>query len=303
MIDIILFFVLTWIIILTLLSTGKGSKLISGFATTRLDRQIVSALVAAIIMTGWTKGPVVSPASRHISQYVLALITGGIRDDSGVVAEQTQLNTVNAFIDLSEAILDDCSNQFVNAAAQFDLLEDKLTNDPPPVAYIQSFFPREDPYVSLQNHNLAVLAMQQTTVSNTLSRWIYFSDQLAAEPTLYCEADVGGGYLRLNAVTNTYPNTELIDGIPCVRYDYRLPAGMLGVVFSPDFDLRFGSEQNGLQIGSGGLEMIDFAEVSHMGSDTWITICDGRVEVLHKGGVAVRLKIDGQEVTNGVYTL
>ncbi|MDA3925197.1 MAG: hypothetical protein PF904_10925 [Kiritimatiellae bacterium] len=303
MIDIILFFILTFVVVLTVLNSRFGKASTDAFLSSRLDRIITAAIVAGIVMCGWTKGPVVNPANRHISQYILALVSGGIRDDSGVVAEQTQLNTVNAYIDLAAAMMTDSSNQFVSASIIFDNLADQLTNNPTPVVYIQSFYPREDPYVSLTNHNLAVLAMTQSSTSNVLSRWIYFSEDLVSEPTLYAEADVGGGYLRLTETTNTYPNTELKDGVPCVRYDYALPAGMQGVVFSPDFDLRFGSEENGLQIGSGGLEIVDTNNVSHLGADEWISICSNRVEVLHRGGVAVRVKIDGQIVTNGVYTL
>lgn len=290
-------------LVLTLLSTRRGRKTFKKLADTRIERMLVSALAAGLIMVGWTKGPVVNPAARHISQFILALVSGGIRDDSGVVAEQTQVNTIAAFVDLAEAMLVNVETELENTSQRFDALKDQLTNNPPPVVYIQSFFPREDPYVSLENHNLAVLAMKQSTTSNVLSRWIYFSDELVTEPTLYCEADVGGGYTRLTEITNTYPDVEMVDGIDCVRYDYRLPAGMVGVVLSPDFDLRFGSAENGLQIGAGGLEMIDTNSVSHFGSDGWTTMCTGRVEILHAGGVAVRIKIDGVEVTNGVYTL
>ncbi len=302
MIDIILFFLGTWMLLLSLMSRSWVRDLLKGFASSRLDRMIISCIVSCIIMVGWTKGPVVNPASRHISNFIISLITGGIRDESGAVAEAAQVETIAAFSELAAAMLTASSNALADVSIRFDDLTDRLTNNAQPVVYVQGFFPREDPYVSLTNHNIAVLAMRQTTVNNTLSRWIYFSDQLVAAPTLYAEADVGGGYVRLTEITNTYPDTVAIDGIPCVRYDYRLSPGMCGVVFSPDFDLRFGSPENGLQIGAGGIEMITNG-VSRLGAEGWISICSGRVEVLHKGGVAVRLKIDGQEVTNGVYTL
>ncbi len=303
MIDIIAWFIITWMIFLVLADSRRGRAWLQGIADTRLSRTFFTAILASLVLVGWTKGPVVNPSSRHISQFVLALMSGGVRDDSGVVAEQTQLNTISAFVDLAEEMLHTASNELAKTSQRFDALQDQLTNNAQPVVYIQSFFPREDPYVALTNHNLAVLALQQSTSSNVLSRWIYFSDDLVNEPTLYAEADVGGGYVRLTEITNTYPNTELVDGIECVRYDYDLPDGMQGVVFSPDFDLRFGSAANGLQIGAGGLEMIDTNGVSHIGSDGWSTMCSGRVEVLHAGGVAVKIKIDGNEITNGVYTL
>lgn len=302
MIDIVLFFIATFLLVLGVLNSRWGRNLTDAFLRSRLDRFITAVFVSVVIMCGWTKGPGVDPARRHISQYVLALVNGGIRDDSGVVADQTKLNTVDAFIQLADNMLVAASNRFDQAGSDIDALKNQLTNNPPPVVYFQSFFPREDPYVSLTNHNIAVLAMRQSTTSNVLSRWIYFSNELANEPVLYAEADVGGGYARLTEITNTYPEVEMIDGAPCVRYDYELPSSLCNIVLSPDFDLRFGSEENGLQIGSGGLEMIDEG-VSHMGADKWATLCDGRVEVLHRGGVAVRIKIDGQIVTNGVYVL
>ena len=303
MIDIVIYFSGAWMLTLAVMSLPAVQWHLRGIADTRISRMFISALVAGFVMCAWTKGPVVNPESRYISQFVLALVSGGVRDDSGVVAEQTQINTVAAFVDLAEEMLVTASNELVNTSQRFDALKDQLTNNTQPIVYIQSFFPRADPYVALTNHNLAALAMKQSTSGSVLSRWIYFSEALAEEPTLYAEADVGGGYVRLEQITNSWPSTELVDGVECVRYDYSLPEGMRGVVFSPDFDLRFGSEENGLQIGAGGLEMVDDNNVSHLGANGWVTMCDGRVEVLHKGGVAVRVKINGAEVTNGVYTL
>ena len=191
------------------------------------------------------------------------------------------------------------SNIIAASEVRFASAEFALTNNPPELVYLQCFFPRSDPSAGLTNHNLAALAMRQATAGATLSRWVYFSSELAVEPTLYAEVAVGGDYVRLTQATNTWPATELFDGLPCVRYDYTLPPSMQGLVFSPDFDLRFGSELNGLQIGGGGLIITDENNVSHLGVDATHIMCNGRVEVLYKSGLAVRIRVDGQDIKDG----
>lgn len=301
-IDAIAWIIGTWMVLFSLSCTPLGDKFFKQ-TKCKLHRALICFAVAAFSVAGWTKGPATSMGKKPLFNFVMALRNGGLTGDGGVLARKTELETVEAFVDYTDAMLTSASNSLAASMQRFDTAAFSLTNNPAEVVYIQSFFPREDPTVALTNHNLAVLAMRQAAASNTLSRWVHFSADLASEPTLYAEVCLETEWVRLEMITNTWPSTESIQGVDCVRYDYTLPESLVGVVLSPDFDLRFGSEENGLQIGGGGMIITDTNGVDHIGYDGWDTMCNGRVEILYKSGSAVRIDIDGQTVTNGVYIL
>jgi len=299
-IDALLFVMAAWMLIFSFSCTPWGARLFS--SRSRIDRLFLSLFVAGFVVAGWTKGPVTPEGARPLFNFIMALRGGGITGDDGVLARKAELETIAAYLDYSDAMISSGSNALADANARFDAAEQTLLADTSEIVYIQCFFPRSDPTAALTNHNIAVLAMQQTTVSNVLSRWIYFSDELAQEPTLYAEVDLGGGWTRLEQITNSWPSTELVQDVPCVRYDYRLPDALSGLVVAPDFDLRFGSELNGLQIGEGGTIVTDNTG-DNLGYDETDNLFNGRVKVHYRSGVAVRVDIDGQTVTNGVYSL
>lgn len=276
-----------------------GSKI----SLTRLTRFFWFSLVAAFIAIGWTKGPV-QPKRRAMAQYVIALFTGGIRDASGLVAATTEAETVAAFADYARAIANSASQTVAAASFQFDDLADVITNDATPTVYLQCYLPRADHAAGITNHNLSATLMRtrQSADASVISRWIYFSNTPLFAPKTYAEIDVGAGYVRLASITNTFPETELVLNLPCYRYDYAVPADMRGVVFFPDFDLGFGSVEKGLEISSEGV-MVDIADQTYIGKSGSVWLCSNRVQVVHAGGIAVELRIDGQTMTNGVYEL
>lgn len=301
-IDAIAWIIGMWILLFSASCTPLGDKF---FKQTKgkLHRALLCFAIAVFTVVGWTKGPMTPTGKRPLFNFVMALRSGRLTGDDGVLAQKTELETIDAFVAYADAMLISASNSLVISMQRFDDAAFTLTNNPAQMVYIQSFFPRDDPTVALTNHNLAVLAMRQATYSNVLSRWVHFSADLASEPTLYAEVTLEEEYERLGLITNTWPDTVSIQGVECVRYDYGLPDSLIGVVIFPDFDLRFGSEKNGLQIGEGVMIVTDTNGVDHIGYDGWDTMCDGRVDVLYKSGSAIRVDIDGQTVTNGVYVL
>lgn len=302
-IDAIVFVIGTWALLFSFSCTKLGGRFFAQFKGT-VDRAAITLIVSLFVIIGWTKGPITPTGARPLFNLVMALRTGGLTGDNGVLARKTELETIRAFAEYSETMIQAGSNALANAMARFDAAEFALTNNPTEIVYIQSYFPREDPTVGLVNHNLAVLAMTQSTVDNVLSRWVRFSDDLVNPPVLYAEVSLDGAlHTRLDEITNTWPNVEIKQGVECVRYDYRLPDSLVGVVLSPDYDLRFGSDENGLQIGIGGLTVTDANGVEHIAVDGWREMCNGRVNVLYKAGSAVRILIDGQQVENGSYIL
>lgn len=266
-------------------------------------RAIISLFLAGFLLVGWTKGPIYQQ-SRAVSQFILALVTGGIRDDSGLIAAAAEAETVAAFADYAAAITSAASQTVVNASSQFDDIREAITNDTTPTLYLQCYLPRADHAAGITNHNMSATLMRsrQRDHASMLSRWIYFSNAPLTAPSTFAEVDVGGGYLRLESITNSFPDTETVLGLPCVRYDYAVPPGMRGVVLFPDYDLQFGSEQNGLTISSDGV-IVETPAKTHIGRFGSLFLANGRVEIIHHGGIATSLKIDGETMTNGVYAL
>lgn len=286
---------------LILTNCPRGKRLIAPFASTRLDRCIVGLLLGGLILVGWTKGPL--PVRNTVAQFVTALRSGGIVDRSGLVAASTEAEAVEAFAALSGAIISSASQTVVNAYAEIDDVALLITNTPRKVVYLQCSLPRTDPMQGITNHNISavVVRTRQSADGATLSRYIWYSQQPDVAPGVVAEVNVGGGPIRLTAVTNSFPSTELIQNVPCVRYDYALPQTLRHVVFYPDTELQFGSTLTPLLIPAGGI--LVNAAATHIGYTGTDTHFDGRVQVDYRGGIATALRIDGTTTTNGVYAL
>lgn len=279
-----------------------GQKLIAPFASTRLDRCIVGLLIGGIIMCGWTKGPV--PIGNTVAQFVTSLYSGGIVDVSGLVAASTEAETVAAFAELSGAITEAASATITDAQAEIDDVAFLITNATRKVVYVQCSLPRTDPLQGVINHNISAIVVRtrQSADAATLSRFIWYSAEPIVAPKVAAVVDVGGGPIALVAITNSFPSTELVQGIPCVRYDYALPEGLRNVVFFPDTELEFGCAGVPLEIPSGGVIVSDDTG-SHLGYTGTDTYFNGRVKVEYLGGIAITAWLDAAKMTNGVYEL
>jgi len=278
-----------------------GRRVIEPFANTRLDRTVIGLLLGGIIMVGWTKGPV--SIGSTAAQFVTALRSGGIIDESGLVAASTEAETVEAFAELSSEIINAASQTVVDAQSDIDDVAMLITNTPRKVVYLQCALPRTDPLQGITNHNISAIVMRtrQSDDGVTLSRYVWYSEQPEVAPGVVAEVDVGGGAVRLTAVTNSFQETESIQGIPCVRYDYTLPESLRKVVFFPDTELEFGSDNTPLLVPAGGIVVDDGSQ--HTGWSGTDLYFGGRVQVIYTGGIATALYIDGNSITNGVYTL
>jgi len=279
-----------------------GRKVIAPFASTRLDRAVIGILLGGIILVGWTKGPV--SIGNSVAQFITAMSDGSIIDDSGLVATSTEEETVAAFADLSVAIANAASQTVVNAAGDFAEVAGLVTNSERKVIYIQSSLPRTDPSQGLINHNISgfVVRTAMSGDKSVISRYVWYSAEPLVAPTVACVVDVGAGDVKLDAITNTFPDTVEINGIDCVRYDYSVPSSLRNVVFFPDTEFTFGSEDTQLEVGIDGVS-VDIGEdtfLPYSGTDSYFT---GRVDVVYSGGIATRVYIDGVSVTNGVYAL
>lgn len=244
----------------------------------------------------------ISPQA-YVAQFVTALHGGTIIDESGTVARASEAAVLEAYTELSVEMVAAASGTVAAASGAFVEVANLVTNTERAVVYIAADLPRAAAH-AWTNHNIAatVERVRQSADGETLSMWVWFSEAPSVAPGMCAEIDVGGGWGELCAVTNSYPATESINAVPCVRYDFFVPPFARGTVFRPSYEVAFGAELQPLLVPSGGVtvETNGVTALPFSGEDSYF---GGRVEVTYRGGIAAELKIDGVAVTNGVYGL
>jgi hypothetical protein len=243
-----------------------------------------------------------------LARFVTALRSGALLDDSGRIAALSTVAVTAYYTDAAAQIVAAASNTVVGAQAQFDGLAEVLTNRTLTVAYIAMDLPRAEAH-SATNHNLAASIERVTYDSPTnLTAWVWFSEAPAVEPLVAFDASVSAGsWTRLVAVTNSYPSTVEVDGIPCVAYTFALPAPMRGIVLRPEYELSFGGSGTNdyLVIPSGGVlvETNNVPRLPYTGWDREHPAPYGtNLQIRYAGGVAVQALWMGTNYT-GVVTL
>ena len=210
-------------------------------------RIVLGVMICWAVYVGGTKPPGPGPGSARVAQLVFALSGGGIVDPSSVIGTATQLAAIEMFNAETASIVAAASNIVADALADYAALTNQLTSGNYSVAYVGYDFPRADPPAST-NHNITatIQHVSSSGTTNGLSVWIYFSAAPATNVNVYLQASVADGeWIELPPGTNTWPATEVINTLPCVRYDYTVPPGMRGVPLKPFVDLKFGGYSPG----------------------------------------------------------
>ena len=258
---------------------------------------IAMLLVAAAI--GGDKSPVV----QHLATLVTALRGGALLDPSGRIASSAVVAAVREVNATASGIAAAASNVVDEAQWQFDAAADVLTNRTLLVAYLAADLPRALPGVHL-NSNVAgnIQRTRQDGATNLLA-WVWFSEEPAIAPQValaYSVDDGVWGYLP--SVTNSYPDTTDIDGVPCIEYRYEIPAAVRDIAFRPEYELAFGGAtvDDYLIVPSGGVLIQTNAVdcLPYTGTD----IYSSDLSVTYRGGVAIEARYHGTNYT-GVVTL
>ena len=263
-------------------------------------------LIWATYVGGTKEGQ--SPASQRISQLVVALSGGGLDDPSGVIGTATQLAAIQMFNDETAAIVAAASNVIAVAAVDYAAFTNQLASTNLSVAYIGYDLPRAAPPVTT-NHNITATIMRtaQNAATNTLSAWVYFSETPSTNINVYIQASVAEGvWSELAPITNSYPATTTVDGLPCIRYDYTIPIGMRGVPLKPETDLQFGGFDasqylrvpvSGVVVTTNGVATTPYTGWDYVHPEPWGT----NLAVRYVGGVAIEARVRGTNYT-GVIT-
>lgn len=263
-------------------------------------------LAALLLLLSWGTlygGSKTMPSGRTVlARFVTALRSGVLLDDSGRIGATAVLAATQAFDRETAAIVAAATNVVAAADSAFAAAAFALTNRNLSVAYIAADLPRAEPH-SHTNHNLAATIERVGCDGGTnLLAWVWFSEEPAVGPVVSFDASTQDGvWTRLTSVTNSYPDTLDINGVPCVEYRFEVPAGMRGVVFRPEYEVGFGGsrEADYLLVPAGGV-LVETNAVPLLPYTGWDAACGGafsNLAVRYSGGVAVEAVAVGTNYT------
>jgi hypothetical protein len=266
---------------------------------TPLGKAATVALLLAAAAIGGDK----SPALRAISSLVTALRSGALIDPSGRIGAAASIAASQTVTDLSCDIIGSASQTVADAQAQFDAAAWTLTNRTLIVAYLAADLPRALPGVHTNSNVAATIQRTRQDGNTNLLAYVWFSEEPMIEPKVSLSYSVEDGvWAYMTAVTNSYPATVDVDGVPCIEYRYEIPAAYRGTVFRPDYELAFGGAESddyltvpsgGVIMATNGVECLPFT-----GTDYYTA----NLSVTYKGGIAVSAVWHGTNYT-GVVTL
>lgn len=242
-----------------------------------------------------------SPAMKALASLITALRNGLLLDPSGRVGSAAYAKASQTVADMAGDIIGAASQTVAQAQAQFDSIAGVLTNRGTTVAYIAADLPRAWAG-AYTNHNLSASIQRTRQVGNTnLVAYVWFSEKPTINPQVAMSYSAEDGvWADMEPVTNSYPATVDVDGVPCVEYVYAIPELYRGIVFRPEYELQFGGagDEECLAVPAGGI-------VVQSGNDTLLPftgtdVYSGNFSVTYKGGVAVSACFHGTNYTGFV---
>lgn len=266
---------------------------------TPLGKAATIALLLAAAAIGGDK----SPALRHIATLVTALRGGALLDPSGRIGAAATVAASQAVTDLSAGIVGAASQTVAEAQSQFDDAAWTLTNRTLTVAYLAADLPRAWAGIHTNGNIAATIQRTRQDGATNLLAWVWFSEEPAVQPQVSLSYSVEDGvWSYMPGLTNSYPYTVDVDGVPCIEYRYEIPAPYRGTVFRPDYELAFGGASAGdyLTVPAGGVVVATNGVecLPYTGTDVY----SANLSVTYKGGIAVSAVWHGTNYT-GVVTL
>jgi hypothetical protein len=264
-------------------------------------RWIAALALLAFVLVGADKGG--APTSARIAQFVTALRSGLLLDDSGQIGSAATMAAVQAFESETQAIIDAAFNVVAAAQADFDAAAFTLTNRNLTVAYIAMDLPRAEPNTHTNSNIAVTIERVQQVGSSNLVAWVWFSEEPAVAPTLAFDASIASNtWVRLTSITNSYPDETEINGVPCVSYTFSIPVEMRGTVLRPEYEVGFGGSdpvdyliipRDGVLIQTNGVSRYPFTGWDYSYPDPFGT----NLSVRYSGGVAVEANFYGTNYT------
>jgi hypothetical protein len=272
--------------------------------TSRLTLRLAMVLpLTIVLLVGGTKGP--GGYSARLVQFITALRSGLVVDDSGVVARYAETEAIRYFNSESSNMIAAARDSVTDSVALITAMGVALTSTPYICAYISADLPRAEPH-QWTNHNVAATIERVDQTGGVLRVWIWYSEEPFQAPDVAFDASVADGtWVTLTAVTNSWPSTETVNGIACVRYDYNVPAEMVGTPMRPEYELSFGgytlssyliAPSGGVLVNTNGVDTLPYTGWVFAWPDPWGT----NLQVRFAGGIAVEANWMGSNYTGRV---
>jgi len=260
-------------------------------------RVAMVVLILAAAAVGGDKSPVL----RHIATLVTALRSGALLDPSGRIGAAATVAASQEIASLSGGIIGAASQTVADAQAQFDAAAYILTNRTLTVAYLAADLPRAWAGIHTNGNIAATIQRTRQDGATNLLAWVWFSEEPAVQPQVSISYSVEAGvWAYMPGVTNSYPDTVDVDGVPCIEYRYEIPAPYRGTVFRPDYELVFGGAASGdyLTVPAGGVVVATNGVecLPYTGTDVY----SADLSVTYKGGIAVSAVWHGTNYTGVV---
>jgi hypothetical protein len=261
----------------------------------RAPRMVALALIAFVVAVGSDKSPV---ASSRLFNFITAMRNGSLIGGERI-ASAAQVSALDAFNAQTDSIIASATQIVANAESDFIWLEAAVTN------FGQRVYITCDlPYDSASATNSANIEMRAerhevgVDASSNLILRVYISSSavpLSAPVISYELSLIEGTWLPLTAVTNTFPDSSIVQTMTgfadAYRYDYMLPPEAAGVVLIPTYSLPFGGyatnalfEVNGIDAGL----LVSTNETSWLeGRTGWARVPGMPYELELSGGIVV----------------
>lgn len=291
--------------LLLLLLFGVGVAALAWRVLTRFWREhcpritpLGKAATVALLLAAAAIGGDKSPALRHIASLVTALRGGALLDPSGRIGAAASVAASREIASLSGGIIGAASQTVADAQSQFDAAAWTLTNRTLTVAYLAADLPRAWAGIHTNGNIAATIQRVRQDGATNLLAWVWFSEEPAVQPQVSISYSVEDGvWAYMPGVTNSYPDTVDVDGVPCIEYRYEIPAPYRGTVFRPDYELAFGGASagdyltvpvGGVVVATNGVECLPYT-----GTDAY----SANLSVTYKGGIAVSAVWHGTNYT------
>jgi hypothetical protein len=261
------------------------------------QRAALLLALAAVVMYG---------GSKTLPQPILELLTilrdGTLVDLSGKVASGQQARAIKAFIEQIDDELSVADGVIEQARLDCVALTNQLETADYSVAYISLDLPRGIP--SEPNHNIMVAFERVEQSSTLLTAYVWFSETPVTNVNVHVEYSIAEGiWALLSPLSNSYPDTEQVNGIDCYVYEYEIPQSIVGVPLKPQYEIEFGGFTEGqwLSVPESGV-VVDVDDVSYMPYTGWDEFEDGEdlLRVRSVGGIAVEAVYNGITYKGGL---
>lgn len=263
---------------------------------TALGKAACVALLLAIAAVGGDK----SPAARVLATFVTALRDGTLLDPSGKLGAAASVAAAQVAAEAAGQIVGAASSTVAEAQALFDDAADTLNNRGQRVAYLAADMPRANPNLHTNANIAATIQRVRQDGATNLLAWVWFSEVPEIDPRVAMAYSVASNvWAYLDGITNSYPETVDVEGVPCVEYRFAIPEAAQGIPFRPEYELGFGGARGeplivpdgGVIVVTGGVQRLPFT-----GTDVY----SDDLSVTYKGGIAVAANYFGTNYTGSV---